>query len=86
MRQKIVVELEGEAPAAEEVAEAVREAAVREAGNYHIVELWDFSVSRMLLPEKESAEIQVPGFLKDWEAFRRENASVLSGKGAVQDG
>ena len=63
MRQRIVVELEGEEPPLEDISNLVRGTVIRTVLNYSVSEIRDFSIRREIIPEEVDGEIQVPEFI-----------------------
>lgn len=89
MRQRIVVELEGEEPPLEEISNMVRETVIWTVLKYRMSEIRDFSICREFLPEEVDGEIQVPEFVNRDEVIKQlwgGNEHSAPGEEAVQDG
>lgn len=88
MKQRIVIELEGEEPVIESMAEILRKTVTKEAISYDMVGLKGFSIFSKILPEEVPAEIQVPEFLNmekiDQQVY--DGNGVSQGEEVVQDG
>lgn len=89
MRQRIVIELEGEEPPLEDLSDIVKGTVTRTVLNYKMSEIRDFSIRREILPEEMDGEIRMPEFLnkdKMCQQVQDGMEEVLQGKEAVQDG
>lgn len=71
MRQRIVIETEGEAPPLEDLSNIVRGVVVNTVLRYGVNEIRDFSIRREILPEETCGHIQMPEFLNRDEVIRR---------------
>lgn len=89
MRQRIVIELEGEEQPLEGLSNIVRETVISAVLDYRMNEIQDFSIRREILPEEIDGEIQVPEFINKDKVSQQlwgEVEVTALGKEAVQDG
>lgn len=90
MRQRIVIELEGEEPVIENMIVMLRKTAAKEAMGYDNARLRGFSILSKIIPEEVSEEIQVPEFINQaHSSIRQSDGEADSGAGrreAVQNG
>lgn len=88
MRQRIVIETEGEEPPLEDLSNIVRGVVVNTVLRYGVNEIRDFSIRREILPEEMDREIRVPEFINRDEVINQLRGGVedtVPGE-EVQDG
>lgn len=76
MRQRIVIETEGEEPPLEDLSNIVRGVVVNTVLRYGVNEIRDFSIRREILPKEMGGEIRVPEFINRDEVINQLRGGV----------